>query len=94
MGEPKRAGTVGFVFQNFQLLPALTALENVMLPLELQGAADARTRAVELMEQVGLSHRLIICLAGCPAVSSSVSPLLERSLLGQNYCLPMNRPAI
>ena len=53
-----RAGTVGFVFQNFQLLPALTALENVMLPLELQGAADARTRAVELMEQVGLSHRL------------------------------------
>lgn len=53
-----RAGTVGFVFQNFQLLPALTALENVMLPLELQGAADARARAVELMEQVGLSHRL------------------------------------
>ena len=53
-----RAGAVGFVFQNFQLLPALTALENVMLPLELQGAPDARTRAVELMEQVGLSHRL------------------------------------
>ena len=46
------------MFQNFQLLPALTALENVMLPLELQGAPDARTRAVELMEQVGLSHRL------------------------------------
>lgn len=53
-----RAGTVGFVFQNFQLLPALTALENVMLPLELQSAPDARTRATELMEQVGLSHRL------------------------------------
>lgn len=53
-----RAGTVGFVFQNFQLLPALTALENVMLPLELQGAPDARERSVELMRQVGLDHRM------------------------------------
>lgn len=53
-----RAGTVGFVFQNFQLLPALTALENVMLPLELQGESDARQRAETLLEQVGLAHRL------------------------------------
>lgn len=53
-----RAGTVGFVFQNFQLLPALTAIENVMLPLELQGQGDAKSRATELMEQVGLGHRM------------------------------------
>ena len=53
-----RAGTVGFVFQNFQLVPALTALENVMLPLELQGARDAEAKARHFMDEVGLGHRL------------------------------------
>lgn len=53
-----RAAKVGFVFQNFQLLPALTALENVMLPLELRGDADAEGPAREVLEQVGLEHRL------------------------------------
>ncbi|MFP4160558.1 MAG: ABC transporter ATP-binding protein [Ectothiorhodospira sp.] len=54
-----RAGQVGFVFQSFQLLPALTALENVMLPLELAGrASGARAVAREALEGVGLSHRL------------------------------------
>ncbi|ROR35198.1 ABC transporter ATP-binding protein [Inmirania thermothiophila] len=53
-----RAGRVGFVFQNFQLLPALTALENVMLPLELAGAADAEARAREALARVGLADRL------------------------------------
>jgi len=53
-----RGRLAGFVFQTFQLLPALTALENVMLPLELRGAADARTRAAEALERVGLAHRL------------------------------------
>lgn len=52
-----RAGDVGFVFQNFQLLPGLTALENVMLPLELAGAADAASRAREMLAEVGLDHR-------------------------------------
>jgi len=51
-----RAGQVGFVFQSFQLLPGLTALENVMLPLELAGAADARERAVEQLQKVGLGE--------------------------------------
>jgi putative ABC transport system ATP-binding protein len=49
---------IGFVFQSFQLLPSLTALENVMLPLELVGNEDAREAATALLERVGLSHRL------------------------------------
>ena len=53
-----RAEHVGFVFQSFQLLDSLNALENVMLPLELEGHADARQRARTLLERVGLGHRL------------------------------------
>jgi putative ABC transport system ATP-binding protein len=53
-----RARTLGFVFQSFQLLPALSAIENVMLPLELAGATKARSRAKELLERVGLGERL------------------------------------
>lgn len=49
---------VGFVFQSFQLLPGLTALENVMLPLELRGNAQAREAAQALLGRVGLEHRL------------------------------------
>ncbi|WP_088920286.1 ABC transporter ATP-binding protein [Granulosicoccus antarcticus] len=52
-----RAGRVGFVFQSFQLLPGLTALENVMLPLELTGDADAAKRARAMLAKVGLEHR-------------------------------------
>ncbi|HZZ92734.1 MAG TPA: ABC transporter ATP-binding protein [Usitatibacter sp.] len=53
-----RGRMVGFVFQSFQLLPALTALENVMLPLELSGGADAAGRARHVLERVGLAERL------------------------------------
>ena len=53
-----RAARVGFVFQSFQLLGNLTALENVMLPLELQGRADARAAATEMLRRVGLGERL------------------------------------
>ena len=53
-----RARQVGFVFQSFQLLGNLTALENVMLPLELAGRKDSRKAAAEIMARVGLSSRL------------------------------------
>lgn len=53
-----RGRLLGFVFQSFQLLPSLTALENVMLPLELAGAANARIEAEHWLTRVGLAHRL------------------------------------
>ena len=53
-----RGEKVGFVFQSFQLLPSLTALENVMLPLELRGDADAEGPARAMLGQVGLAERL------------------------------------
>ncbi|MGD1983375.1 MAG: ATP-binding cassette domain-containing protein [Chromatiaceae bacterium] len=53
-----RAGRVGFVFQSFQLLPGMTALENVALPLQLSGRSNARSAAATLLEEVGLGERL------------------------------------
>ncbi|MBN8455159.1 ABC transporter ATP-binding protein [Accumulibacter sp.] len=53
-----RGRLLGFVFQSFQLLPSLTALENVMLPLELAGAANARSQAEFWLQRVGLGQRL------------------------------------
>jgi len=62
LDEDQRAGLrgrlLGFVFQSFQLLPALSALENVMLPLELAGVSGATAAAREWLERVGLGHRL------------------------------------
>ncbi len=53
-----RASHVGFVFQSFHLVPSLTALENVMLPLELAGRGDARTLGLEVLGRVGLAGRV------------------------------------
>jgi putative ABC transport system ATP-binding protein len=53
-----RARHVGFVFQSFHLVPSLTALENVMLPLELAGRSDARAAALEVLARVGLAGRV------------------------------------
>ena len=53
-----RALQVGFVFQNFQLLPNMTALENILMPLELFQVTDAKSKALAALEKVGLSHRL------------------------------------
>ena len=52
-----RGKIVGFVFQSFQLLGSLSALENVMVPLELKNSPDAKSVALKLMEKVGLAHR-------------------------------------
>lgn len=52
-----RNQNVGFIFQNFQLLSSLTALENVMVPMELRGEKKVKSRATELLEKVGLSER-------------------------------------
>lgn len=61
LGEDERAQVrnqyVGFIFQNFQLLPTLTAIENVMVPLELRGEKNARARSMDLLEKVGLANR-------------------------------------
>ena len=53
-----RSASMGFVFQSFQLLPSLTALENVMLPLQLKNQPNARTLALEALNKVGLSQRV------------------------------------
>jgi len=62
LNEDERAALrnkeVGFIFQNFQLLPTLTALENVIVPLELQGEKNARKLGIALLEKVGLKDRL------------------------------------
>lgn len=61
LGEDERAAVrnqyIGFIFQNFQLLPTLTALENIMVPLELRGEQQVRERALLLLEKVGLADR-------------------------------------
>ncbi|WP_029286550.1 ABC transporter ATP-binding protein [Pedobacter sp. R20-19] len=61
LNEDERAAVrnqyVGFIFQNFQLLPTLTALENVMVPLELRGAKNIKARALDLLDKVGLADR-------------------------------------
>uniref|UniRef100_UPI001AADB1C7 ABC transporter ATP-binding protein n=1 Tax=Pedobacter duraquae TaxID=425511 RepID=UPI001AADB1C7 len=61
LGEDERAKVrnqyVGFIFQNFQLLPTLTALENVMVPLELRGETNIKARSLALLDKVGLAER-------------------------------------
>lgn len=61
LNEDQRAHTrnkyIGFIFQNFQLLPTLTALENVMVPLELRGEKNIKPRAIDLLDKVGLADR-------------------------------------
>lgn len=52
-----RSEKIGFIFQSFHLIPSLTAFENVLIPMEIIGASNARTRAAELLDEVGLNDR-------------------------------------
>ena len=52
-----RSEKIGFVFQSFHLIPSLTAFENILIPMEILGAPNAKARAAELLEEVGLSER-------------------------------------
>ncbi len=52
-----RSEKIGFIFQSFHLIPSLTAFENVLIPMEIRGSSDARTRAEQLLEDVGLTSR-------------------------------------
>ena len=80
-----RSETVGFVFQNFQLLPTLTAIENVMVPLELRGERAIRDVAASLLKKVGLAERL----HHCPAQLSGGEQ--QRVALARAF---LNRPKI
>ena len=89
-----RRGNMGVVFQSFHLIPTMTALENVALPLELAGAADAFARAQAELTAVGLGHRdATITPARCPAASSSAWPWPAPPCPAPRSFWPMSRPA-
>ncbi len=88
-----RAGRVGFVFQSFQLLPGMTALENVMLPLELSGHEDPAKVAADSLAQVGLDQRLDH-YPGQLSGGEQQRVAIARALPPRhNCCLPTNLPA-
>jgi len=89
-----RAHKVGFVFQSFQLLGNLTALENVMLPLELAGRKDSRKAATDMLARVGLSHDWATTPGCSPAESSSGSRWPAPLWPGRGCCWPTSPRAI
>ena len=89
-----RGQLVGFVFQSFQLLPSLTALENVMLPIELKGDSAAKEKQLIYWVESGFPRGGITILISSLAESSNGLRLLERSQLRLEYCSQMNLQAI
>ncbi len=89
-----RAQKIGFVFQSFQLLPALTALENVMLPLELAGVTDAQQRARDYLDKVALSHRLDHYPTQLSGGEQQRVAIARAFAAQPTILLPMSRPAI
>jgi len=88
-----RAGRVGFVFQSFQLLPSLTAIENVMLPLELAGEASPAEAARECWRASVWPTAPVTIPASCQVASSSAWRSRARLRRARKSCLPTSRPA-
>ena len=89
-----RRDNVGIVFQAFRLIPSMTALQNVAVPLELSGQADAKIKAREALSALGLGHRLNHLPTSCPAVSNSVWRLPGRLPRARKFCWQMSRQEI
>src|SRR6202000_1923198 len=89
-----RGQKLGFVFQSFQLIPTLTALENVLLPHELNGTGNGRTGAEDLLRSVGLGDRMDHYPIQLSGGGSSGSPWLAPSFSNRPSFLQMNPPAI
>ena len=85
---------VGFIFQNFQLIPTLTALENVMVPLELRGEKNVKARSLKLLERVGLSERKHHYPAQLSGGEQQRISLARAFRMNPKSCLPMSRQAI
>ena len=85
---------IGFVFQSFQLLHGLTALENVMLPLELRGDKHAKAAAVALLHRVGLSYRLSHTPKQLSGGEQQRVALARAFVTKPAIFLPMSRPVI
>ena len=88
--EERRSG-IGFVFQDFHLLPMLTATENVELPSMWDTSVDRHERAIDLLERVGLGDRLDHTPSQLSAARNSASPSRERSSTNPTSCWPTSR---
>jgi len=82
----------GFVFQNFQLLSTLTALENVMVPLELRGEKNISTKAKELLSRVGLADRLHHYPSQLSGGEQQRVAIARAFIVKQGFCLQTSLP--
>lgn len=89
-----RRKRIGFVFQSFNLLPQLTAYENIVLPVTMSGRRPDRERVDHLCEVLGIAHRLSTAPPNCPAGSSSGSPSPARWSPAPPWSSPTSPPAI
>lgn len=89
-----RRDHIGYIFQSFHLIPTLTALENVLVPLELAGASGAQDRATDLLKSVGLENRLHHYPVQLSGASNSGSRWPDPSPVARRFFWPTNRRAI